>query len=139
MSYTQAIDEVKAAVEAISGLTYTTAPRVSTLLEEGRAGLSGHFSLEDMSGPQPWPELAITPTWWFCQMRLEIGFEVTTDKLEQGKTLEGWAAQVVNALRFAKPHLTYATVYGWEAPIIERDINNKRSVWIAQFKIRYQS
>lgn len=135
MSYTAAINEVKAAAEAVSGITYTTEPRLSSLLFEGKAGLHGKFSLEDTTGPQAWPQISNNPSHWFCRLRLEIGFEISTDKLEQGKTLEGWARGAIEALRYAS--LTNGQVFDWQPPEVLRNENDKRAVWVAQFALRY--
>lgn len=138
MSYAQAIDELKAVLEAspTPGLTYTTDPRAESLSEvDSQAGFDGSFLLSNEKPGQPWPELTEEPEDWTCTVRLEIGTLLKESVLQQDKLVEQRAQDTYKALMFGS--FTYADVYEWGEPAKERSGSDRRIVWAVTFKMRY--
>lgn len=140
MSYSIAIDSIKAQVESVTidgtNLVYTPDPRTRFLSKANRAKFEGSYLIRNNGGGNLFPELQSNPSVFFAQITLEIGTELTTDaqtneqtaQFRGQKTLEGLLTadmtSVIDVQLEGLPSLTNA--------------DDRRIVWAQNFTLIYQ-
>lgn len=135
MTYAAAIAEVKAAIDAVSGISYAADPRIDSLMNAPKGSFDGSFLLINESEAEPWPEISTNPSHWKSRMLLEVGTELTTDRLEQDKTAVTRGVSIYEALFYST--LTNCALYDPQPPQMLREEQSKRLVWTVRFTMRW--
>lgn len=98
MSFTAAMSQIESAVESISGLSKNPALHHVRMEELGYEGFHGGFSVQAISGPEPFPNVDLSPSAFISGLRIRIGVLVKDDRQAADAQAVEWGVLVQQAM-----------------------------------------
>ena len=126
-----AVTEISQKIQNIGLVPYPD-KKINSLLDAGSSQFDQHFIV--MTGlPEPWPEVAQTPTAWITDLRIEIGAVVRSDFQLTVDVLTDTIKNVIVELRYREKQ--HSTLWSFSPPTIMRLTSNP-SMLIGQITAR---
>lgn len=137
MSLQQAIDEIRARLNALSGLHEVDDLRSDTLEESAKGNIHGAYNLRVVGTGNPWPDMALSPTSWWVQIEMELATLVHNDHVATAVQETLLTQEIRKALHYTA--LTYGTVWDFVEPVSGTSpVNPKLRIWRWRWKLRYE-
>lgn len=137
MSLQQAMDEIRTRLNAIAGMAEIVDLRDESLENTSKSNLDGAYNLRILSTGNPWPDLALSPVSWWASIEMEVGSIIANDHVATAIAEATRTHAIRKALQFNQ--LIYATVWGFEEPIVQIAVTNPRlRIWRWRWRLRYE-
>lgn len=140
MSYSDAIDEIKAAIVSDCSLVYQDNPLVQNLQEDSAYDFDGVFQILNQGGGETYREFYLgSPQVAETTILIQVGTTLFNERLEHEKTMETRGQSVIQTVQTPRP--AYNNVILCEPSTPPRNPTENGSnklVWECEFRLLYR-